>query len=233
MDRMLVVVFDNESKAYEGKKALLQLDGEGSISVYGYAVVAKNPDGTTAVKQGDDYGPLGTLAGTALGSLIGLLGGPAGVAIGAAAGVTAGATVDLHNARISDDFIDDVGKVLLPNRVAVVAEIEEDWTTPVDARMEAIGGNVFRRALSDVEDTVDDEDIAALKADMAQMKAEHAQARADRKTKLQEKINQLDAKLQAHLQKAKEQRQAAEREAQMKVNILKAKAKAAAAKAGA
>jgi hypothetical protein len=34
MDRMLVVVFDNESKAYEGKQALLQLDNEGSISVY-------------------------------------------------------------------------------------------------------------------------------------------------------------------------------------------------------
>jgi len=30
MDRMLVVVLDNENKAYEGKKALLQLDGEGT-----------------------------------------------------------------------------------------------------------------------------------------------------------------------------------------------------------
>jgi uncharacterized membrane protein len=232
MDRMLVVVFDNESKAYEGKKALLQLDGEGSISAYGYAVVAKNTDGTTTVKQGDDTGPLGTLTGTALGSLIGLLGGPAGMAIGAAAGLTAGATVDLNNARISYDFIDDVTKVLLPNRVALIAEIEEDWTTPVDTRMEAIGGTVFRRSLSDVEDTVDDEDLAAIKADMAQMKAEQAQARADRKAKLQEKINQLNSKLQAHLQKAKEQRQAAERQAQIKVDILKAKAKAAAAKAG-
>jgi uncharacterized membrane protein len=226
MDRMLVAVFDNESKAYEGKRALLQLDGEGSITAYGYAVIAKNSDGTTTVKQGDDSGPLGSLTGTTLGSLIGLLGGPAGVAVGAAAGLTAGAAVDLHNARISDDFIDDVSKALLPNRVALVAEIEEDWTTPVDTRMEAIGGTVFRRALSDVEDTVDDEDVAAIKADMAQMKAEHAQARADRKAKLQEKINQLNSKLQAHLQKAKEQRQAAEREAQAKVNILKAKATA-------
>jgi uncharacterized membrane protein len=231
MDRMLVVVFDNESKAYEGKKALLQLDGEGSISAYGYAVVAKNSDGTTAVKQGDDSGPLGTLTGTALGSLIGLLGGPVGVALGAAAGLGAGAAVDLHNARISDDFIDDVTKVLLPNRFALIAEVEEDWTTPVDTRMEAIGGTVFRRALSDVEDTVDDEDVAAIKADIAQLKAEHAQARADRKAKLQEKIDQLNSKLQAHLQKAKEQRQAAEREAQTKIDILKAKAKAA--KAGA
>lgn len=231
MDRMLVVVFDNESKAYEAKKALQQLDAEGSISVYGYAVLAKAADGTGSVKQGDDVGPLGTLAGTALGSLIGLLGGPAGVAIGAASGLTAGATVDLHNARISDDFIDDVNKMLLPNKVALVAEIEEDWTTPVDTSMEQIGGTVFRRALSDVEDTVDDEDVAAIKADMAQMKAEHAQARADRKAKLQEKINQLNSKLQAHLQKAKEQREAAARDAQVKADILKAKAKAFAAKA--
>ena len=233
MDRMLVVVFDSESKAYEAKKALLQLDAENSISAYGYAIVAKNSDGTATVKQGDDSGPLGTLTGTALGSLIGLLGGPAGVAIGAAAGLGAGATVDLNNARISDDFIDDVTKALLPTKVALIAEIEEDWTTPVDTRMEAIGGTVFRRALSDVEDTVDDEDVAAIKADIAQMKAEQAQARAERKAKLQEKINQLDSKLQAHLQKAKEQRQAAERQAQAKVDILKAKAKAAAARAGA
>jgi len=62
------------------------------------------------------------------------------------------------------------------------------------------------------------------------MKAEHAQARADRKAKLHEKISQLNSKLQAHLQKAKEQRQAAEREAQIKADILKAKAKAVSAK---
>ena len=61
MDRMLVVVFDSENKAYEGKKALSQLESEGSIAVYAYAVIGKNPDGTTTLKQGDDPGPLGTL----------------------------------------------------------------------------------------------------------------------------------------------------------------------------
>ncbi|SRR6266849_141493 len=231
MDRMLVVVFDNERKAYEGKKALLQLDGEGSISVYAYAVLAKHADGTARVKQGDDSGPIGTLVGTSLGSLIGLLGGPIGVVIGAAAGLAAGGTADLNNARIGDDFIDDVTKILLPNKVAVVAEIEEEWTTPVDTRMEAIGGTVFRRALSDVRDTVNDEDVAAMKADLAQIKAEHAKAHADRKAKLQEKINQLDSKIQAQLQKAKDRRAAADRQAQAKVQVLKAKAAAAKAKA--
>jgi uncharacterized membrane protein len=231
MDRMLVVVFENERNAYEGKTALLDLNKEGSIGIYGYAILAKAADGKTTVKTGDDAGPLGALTGTALGSMVGLLGGPVGVAVGAASGMAGGAAADLHNARISDDFVDDVSKMLKPNTVAIVAEIEEDWITPVDTRMEKIGGTIFRRSLSDVEDTVNDEDVAAMKADIAQMKAEHAQAGADRKQKIQQKIDQLSAKLQAHLQKAKEQRQAAERDAQLKADVLKAKAKAA--KAGA
>ena len=227
MDRMLIVVFDNETKAYEGKKALLQLDNEGSIGVYAYAVVAKKADGTASIKQGDDSGPLGTLVGTALGSLIGVLFGPVGLAVGATAGFTGGASVDLLNAGVGEDFIDEVTKYLLPSKVAVVAEIEEDWTTPVDTRMEAIGGIVFRRALSDVRHQIHHENVAAMKADMAQFKAEHAQARADRKAKLLEKINQLDTQIQAQLEAAKEKRQAAEREAQAKAHILKSKATAA------
>jgi uncharacterized membrane protein len=231
MDRMLVVVFDNETKAYEGRKALLQLDGEGSISVYAYAVLAKHADGTATVKQGDDSGPIGTLLGTSFGSLIGLLGGPVGLAIGASAGLGLGVAADLNNARIGEDFIDDVTKVLVPNKVALVAEIEEDWTTPVDTRMEAIGGSVFRRALSDVKQTIHEENVAAMKADLAQMKAEHAKAHADRKAKLQEKINQLDSKIQAQLQKVKDGREAAERQAQAKVRVLEAKAATAKSKA--
>src|SRR5208283_5384478 len=44
MDRMLVVVFDTEPKAYEGKKAQNQMENESSIVVYAYAVVGKNAD---------------------------------------------------------------------------------------------------------------------------------------------------------------------------------------------
>jgi len=193
--------------------------------------MAKHADGTATVKQEDDSGPIGSLVGTSFGSLSGLLGGPAGIAIGAAAGLAAGGAADLENARIGDDFIEDVTKFLLPNKVALVAEIEEDWTTPVDTRMEAIGGSVFRRALSDVKRTIHEENIAAMRADLAQMKAEHAKAHADRKAKLQEKINQLDSRIQAQLQKGKDGRDAAERQAQAKVRVLEARAAAAKSKA--
>jgi uncharacterized membrane protein len=228
---MLVVVFDTGPKAYEGKKALNQLDAEGSIVVYAYAVVGKNADGTTTVKQSDDPGPLGTLVGTSLGALIGLLGGPVGLAVGAAAGLVSGGTVDLNNARVGDDFVDDVKQQLQPGKFAVVAEIQEDWTTPVDTRMEAIGGKVFRRALSEVKHTLHEENVTAMKADLAQMKAEQAKAHADRKAKLGEKINQLDSKIQAQLEKSKQQRQASEAQAKAKAEVLEAKAAALKAKA--
>jgi uncharacterized membrane protein len=233
MKRMLVVVFENENKAYEGTKVLRQLDLDGSITVHAHAVVVKNPDGAVIARARDDQGPYGLLVGTVLGVLVGALGGSAGVGIGGTVGLVAGNAVDLYNAMVGEDFIDDVTKVLLPNRAAVVAEIEEESTNPVDSRMQAIGGTVFRRALSEVRHTTNDAWIAAIKADLAQMKAEHAQAHAERKARLQKKIEQLESRLQAHLQKAKERRKAAEREARVKVELLQKKAMAAKAKAAA
>ena len=42
MDRMLVVVFGNETNAYASKKALLQLDDEGSIGLSERVFVASS-----------------------------------------------------------------------------------------------------------------------------------------------------------------------------------------------
>ena len=231
MDRMLVVVFDNESKAFDGKSALQQLAREGSIGLYAYAVLTKNADGTSSVKQGDDAGPLGTLLGTSFGTLIGALAGPAGAAIGAAAGMSFGMGVDLTNVGVGADFLDDVSKALGPNKVAVVAEVEEEWTTPVDTRMEQIGGTVFRRSVADVQDKIDEENVAAMKADYAQFKAEHAQAQADRREKITDKMNQLDSRIQAYLQKTKDRREVDRVKAQVKAGVKKVEADVAKAKA--
>ena len=231
MERMLVAMFDNEGKAYQGKEALMGLDAEGSIAVLAHAVVVKQANGSVTVNEGDDTGLLSTLVGTSVGSLIGLLGGPVGMAIGATAGFTAGTIKAVDDLRIGEDFIDDVTKKLLPGKVALVAQIDEEWITPVDTRMEELGGTVYRRALADIQDAVDEKEIAAMKADLAQMKAEQAEARAELKAKLQGKITQLDSKIQARMQKAKDRRSAAQRKDQEKVVALKAKAAAAQAHA--
>ena len=227
MERMLVVVFDNEKKAYQGKSALADLEREGSVTVYAYAVAVKHADGTVTVKETDDAGPLGSLAGTAVGGLIGVLGGPVGLAIGATSGLAIGSIYDVDTARVGWDFVDDVTKFLTPNKVALVAEVDEAWTTPVDTRMEALGGTVFRRALWAVQEQVSREEIAAMKADLAEFKGEISKAHAERKAKLQKKIEQLEAKIDAQQKKTIERRQAFEARQKAKAVILKKNAAAA------
>jgi len=224
MDRLLVVVFDTESKAYEAKKALHELDKEDVITVFDQAVVARNADGSASVRPGDDLTPVRTLAGTVLGAAIGLFGGPVGVGVGAAVGLAAGAAMDVSNAQICEDFIEDVREKLTPEKFALVAEISEDSTTPLDTRMEALGGAVYRRALKEVKRTFHDDNVAAMKADRAQLTAERAKARADRKMKLQEKIDELDSRIAARLERAKQRRQAAEAQEKAKAEFLQARA---------
>jgi uncharacterized membrane protein len=227
MERMLVVVFDNEKKAFEGKSALTKLELEGSIGIFAGAVVVKHADGTVSTKNIDDFGPVGSLTGTALGSLIGLLGGPAGVAVGAISGLGLGALYDIDTARIGGDFLDEVSANLTPNKVAVIADVEEDWTTPVDTRMEALGGTVFRRALWEVRETADDRESAAMKADLVQFKSEIKQAKAERHAKLQKKIDALEAKIDARQKRAEERHEAFKARQNAKLAILKKNAAAA------
>ncbi|HUJ12610.1 MAG TPA: DUF1269 domain-containing protein [Thermoanaerobaculia bacterium] len=227
MERALVVVFQNEKDAYEGKKALLQLDREGSVTLYAHTVIVKRADGTYDYKESDEPGPIGTLLGTAVAGLIGALGGPAAGIVGAVSGLTAGGAYDIDNARIADDFVEDVSQALLPGRAALIAQIDEDWTTPVDARMEALGGIVFRRALSEVQEDMNDEDVDAMKADIAEFKAEQATANAERKAKLQQRIDALQAKIQAQQKKNEDRREAHAKRQAAKNEILKKNAKKA------
>lgn len=204
MERMLVVVFDDAMKAYQGRSALRQLEVAGNIVVHAGAVVARDADGRTSVKQHDDVEPVGTLVGTSVGSLIGLVGGPAGVALGAASGLTVGALSDCGSARVSADFVEEVSKTLTPSTVAVIAEIEEEWTTPIDTRMEALGGTVMRRALSAVREQLRSEDIATMKANVAQLKEEIASATAEHRSKLKKDLQRLEQRIDEELKKAQE-----------------------------
>lgn len=227
MERMLVVVFDNEKKAFEGRSALAQLEAEGNLTIYQGVVVLKHADGTVSVEQIDDSAPIGTLTGTAVGGLIGLLGGPVGVALGAASGLGIGAFYDADSIRVGEDFLDDVSKSLAPNKVALIAEVDEAWTTPVDVRMETLGGTVFRRALWAVQEQVRREEIAAMKADLAEFKSEVSKAHGERKAKLQKKIEQLAGKIDAQDRKLTERLGAFEARQRAKKAILRKNAAAA------
>jgi len=224
MEKMLVVVFDNEPRTYEGSRALNQLDAEGSISIHAESVIKKDANGRVSVMQAEGDFPVRTVGGTAIGSLIGLLGGPVGLGIGAVAGALAGSIDDLYVAGVNADFLDDVSAALTAGKCAVVADVSEEWVTPVDARMEAVGGVVFRTPKTTVEDDQRARDVAELKEEIAQLKVEHAQARVERKAKLQARVDALNAKLQGKLDQAKQRSEQIKGEAEAKVQALQKRA---------
>jgi uncharacterized membrane protein len=224
MDKILVVIFDDENKAYEGSRTLQNLHNEGSITLYAKAVIAKDANGQMSVKQTDDEGPVGTGVGLLTGSLIGLLGGPVGVALGAYAGMFGGMIYDLANLGVGEDFLYEVGQYLLPGKAAVVAEVWEAWVLPVDARMEAVGGVVFRRIRGDIVDAQFERDVAALKAELAELKAEYDQAIGEAKAKLQARIDAAKAKLQATQDSIKAKIETSQQETEAKIKSLQEQA---------
>ncbi|RUX19045.1 DUF1269 domain-containing protein [Mesorhizobium sp. M2A.F.Ca.ET.042.01.1.1] len=237
MSKFVVIVFPTEAKAYEATRALQELHAEGSLTLYGMAVIAKDAEGHFGVKQTADEGPLGTAVGALVGGLIGLVGGPAGVLVGMTGGTLVGSMTDLFNYGVGEDFIWKVSKTMLEaGKTAVVAEVTENWTTPLDTRMEALGGTVMRTWRADFEDEQIAKELAARRAELQELQAEYAQANADAKARLKAKldqaksdINQAEKRLQTRLEtietelnakiaELEKQRAAAQAEAKQKIN---------------
>ena len=190
MNKFVVIVFPNDSRAYEGTRALKGLHAEGSLTLYGMAVIAKDSAGKFSIKDAADAGPLGTAVGALVGGLLGVIGGPVGVLAGAAGGTLMGSLFDIVNYGVGEDFVMKVSQELAPGKTAVVAEIDETWTTPLDAGMEALGGTVLRTWRADFEDEQIAKEVAASKADFEQL-------RDEANATLTAKLDQAKANLQA------------------------------------
>ncbi len=221
MDKMVVVVFDTEAKAYEGVRALSELHREGSLTVSSDAVIAKDPSGAVALRRSASIGPVETVLGGVTGTLIGLLGGPVGAAAGMIAGSLGGSAFDLANLGVGADFVVEVSKRLTPGRAAVVAEIEEQWITPLDDHMDKLGGTVYRRSRRDVVDFQDERDAAALQQELDQMKQELAQAKGAAKDKLNAAIARTQAALKAAEGRAKARVETINKTIDTKIQALK------------
>jgi uncharacterized membrane protein len=217
---MLAIVFNDEKSAYEGVRALRDLNAEGSIDVFATAVLQKDAQGRVATRKSQSDFPLQTFVGTAIGGLIGLLGGPAGVAVGSAAGVVAGLLGDMYTASVDEEFLAEVSTALTPGKWAVIAEVDEDRVTPVDTRMEALGGVVYRTLKSSFQHQQWSQAATDAGTELDQLKAEAADARADRKAKLQEQIARLSQRVDAKLERVKARSRLADEEFQAKVTAL-------------
>jgi len=195
MSKFVVIVFPTEDKAYQATRELKELHAEGSLTVYGVSVIAKDAQGKLSIKDSADAGPLGAGVGALVGGLAGLIAGPFGALAGVTTGAYLGMLADIFNLGIGQDFVAKVSDELGQGKTAVIAEIDEDWTTPLNTRMESLGGSVLRTWRSDFEDERIAQEVAAEKADFEQLQREYAQASAEAKTKLKARLDQAKADL--------------------------------------
>jgi uncharacterized membrane protein len=231
MNKMLVAVFETESAAFEGLGALRDLHRDGDITLYASAVIAKSKAGNIDVKQAADEGPVGTAVGLVTGSLIGILGGPAGVVVGASLGSLGGLLVDLDDSGVGAAFLDEVSKELGPGKSAVVAEIEESWTTPVDTRLHRLGGIVFRRLRSEVVEDQLVRESAAFEADLKALQDDLKQADAENRAAIQKDIEQVKMQIKATQEQAKKRLDQAKAETDARIQSLRDQAKQASERA--
>ncbi len=166
MNNYVTVVFDTDEKAYQALHALWKLDASGDITVHGAAVVHRDRVGYLDVATKDTDAGLRTIVGVGVGALLGALAGPVGSAmgiagasaiaagsaagIGAAAGGAAGLTAEGAKALEHEEAGYETQVVLKPGQAALIAEVAEDWTTPIDTEMSRLGGVLYRRSVSAV-----------------------------------------------------------------------------------
>ncbi len=227
MNKILVAVFDPETAAFQGLSALKDLHRDGDITLYASAVVVKDRTGQISVKQAADDGPVGTAVGLLTGGLIGILGGPAGMAIGATLGGFTGFLFDLDQSGIGATFLDDVSKTLTAGKAAVLADVEESWTTPVDARLHERGGIVFRRLRAEVIEDQLARESAAFDADLKALQDDLKQGIAENKAAIQKDIERVKKQIEATQDQARTKLDQAKAETDAKIKALQDQVKGA------
>jgi uncharacterized membrane protein len=230
MSKFVVVVFPTEAKAYEGLRALRSLHAEGSLSVYAEAVLTKDAEGKVSVQH--KAGPVerGMVLGSLIGALVGLLSGPGVALVALGGGAVAGGLYDVLQWGDATDFLDAVSWELMPGRSAVIAEVAEEWVTPLDSRMEALGGVVLRRQPTDLEAERIEKQVAVRRAKLAQLAAERAQAADEEmKARLKTRTDEAQTKLKETAERAKAAIGRLEEETEGKIAALQEQATTATA----
>jgi len=224
MDKILVAVFPSDARACEGLRALQDLDGQGAITMYATASIAVDEDSGVVVKEGADEGPLGTPVALLAGSLLGPLAGRVAMAVAAGAGTLGRVLHDLARIGVDEDFLTDVGEALLPGTAAVVAEIWEERISPVDARVEALGGCAFRRVRNETVDVDIERGVAALRVELASLEAELASSPGKYRAHVRERIDSTRTKLRGTQQRARALLEALTLESEAKMAYLEIRA---------
>jgi len=231
MNELLVAVFDTEDAAGRGLRTLKDLHQEGGVSVFAWALITKGSDGNISLKQQSAEAPLGTGLGLLMGGIMGILGGPAGSAVGASIGGYVGLLADWARHGVDFKLLDDVGKTLDRGKAAVLAEIEESWSSLLEPRLREQGGTVFRRFKTDLLDDQLLQQSIGLQQALQSLQDELDKATTANKEDLKQNARDLKLQLDAIRDQAKAAIELKRAETELKVKALLRQAEMAGAEA--
>ncbi len=148
---MVGIVFDDPGGANDAMDFVKGLIQRGSLMIHSGAVLVKEQDGKTTVKERQDLDPKGgALGGAVLGGVLGLITGGLGLvaapALGAGAGAIAGKIVDRG---FDDSFLKAMAERLQPGKSGILLVVQSDWVTPLQEALSVLGGVVVQQRLTD------------------------------------------------------------------------------------
>ncbi|HME02296.1 MAG TPA: DUF1269 domain-containing protein [Solirubrobacteraceae bacterium] len=196
---VVVVNFDEDSKAYEALTILKELDSQNQVELRAAAVVVRDDDGKVIVKDeiGDSFGA-GIATGGIIGLLIGVIGGPLGVLIGGASGLLAGSLFDLHEEFETKSALSEISRSVKVGHTALLAEVSESSPEVLDSAMARLSGTVLRRQVHEVEAEIAAAEEAQHQAATEARKRLHKERHEQHQKEIDAKIEELKAKLPSH-----------------------------------
>jgi len=163
-----------------------------------------------------------------------------------------GLIFDISSDDINTTFVDEVSNALTRGKTAVIAEIDETWTVPVDTRLEALNAMVFRRLSYEVAEDqwareseaieaefsnlneelklAKEEDKAAIKSAMGKLQKKARAVNDQLNKKLSESRSQLDAKVNTMQEQMKDARDRKKTKIEKRINEVKEEYRARTAK---
>lgn len=154
-ENMIVVTFEEPSKAYQALSVLKHQGLERKINLHSAAVVERTAEGAYAIKESETPRAGSTTStGGLIGAVVGILGGPIGVLLGWGAGALAGAALEANDAVSSLAALKSVGEKIQPGATGLVAELEEEQPHQTDWELGNLGGTVSRWTSAEIEEDI-------------------------------------------------------------------------------
>jgi len=199
MTNVIVVSFQEETKAKDALQKLNELESLGDISVYEKIMIRKKANGESEILNEDSSEGWRILTGMGVGSLLGMLAGPVGFVFGLYTGTAVGAIADADHYDFAENFIARVENKMQAGTISIIAEVDEDSEVFIDTYLKPLGAAITRSDVDFEFDKYENEQIDEIDEEMAAERAAFKEARKEDRKEIQKKIDELKEKRKAKI----------------------------------